>query len=356
MRERVQVVSGSDVYLGLDISKTSWHVTARSGGETLMSASFPPKPEALNGLLERLKGCRVHSAYETGPFGYGLHDWLRSRQVDSMVVSAAHVPGEIGNRVKTDRRDGLKLARTLEAGLLRPIFVPEVRQRADRELVRQRQRVQRDRCAAMLRIKSFFLTYDIEVPEEAGAHWSGGFETWLRGLKFEQPSLDRVFEELRSLYFDLDARVDTLTKELRVMAKSADYAPMVELLSTVPGIGWLTALTLVVEIVDFARFAEGEALSSYAGLTPSEYSSGDRIRQGHITRQGNPVVRAVLVESSWILIGKDPEMRRFYDRIKVRRGGKRAIVAVARKLCHRLLAIAHSGQPYRLNFSRTKEN
>jgi transposase len=356
MRERVCVTRGSDVYLGLDISKSSWHVTARSGGETLMSASFPPKREALNGLLERLGGCRIHSAYETGPFGYGLHDWLRSRQVDSMVVSAAHVPGEIGNRVKTDRRDGLKLARTLEAGLLRPIFVPEARQRADREYVRQRQRVQRDRCAAMVRIKSFFLTYDIEVPEEAGAHWSVAFEAWLRGLKLEDHSLDRVLEELRGLYFDLDARVDGLTKELRQMARSADYAPMVELLSTVPGIGWLTALTLVVEIVDFGRFPDGEALSSYAGLTPSEHSSGDRVRHGHITRQGNPVVRSVLVESSWILIGKDPEMRRFYDRIKVRRGGKRAIVAVARKLCHRLLAIAHSGNPYRVNFSQTKEN
>jgi transposase len=356
MRDRLRVVPGSDVFLGLDISSVSWHVTARSGGETLLSASFPPKREALNGLLERLEGCRIHSAYETGPFGYGLHDWLRSRQVDSIVVSAAHVPGEIGNLVKTDRRDGLKLARTLEAGLLRPIFVPEARQRADRELVRQRHRVQRDRCAAMVRIKSFFLTYDIEVPEEAGAHWSGDFETWLRGLKLADQSLDRVLEEQRGLYFDLDGRVDGLTKELRQMAGSSDYAPMVELLSTVPGIGWLTALTLVVEIVDFGRFPDGEALSSYAGLTPSEHSSGDRIRHGHITRQGNPVVRSVLVESSWILIGKDPEMRRFYDRIKVRRGGKRAIVAVARKLCHRLLAIAQSGQPYRVNFSQTKEN
>jgi transposase len=347
---------GSDVFLGLDISKASWHVTARSGGETLLSASFPPKKEALNGLLSRLRGCRVHSVYETGPFGYGLHDWLRSRQVDSMVVSAAHVPGEIGNRVKTDRRDGLKLARTLEAGLLRPIFVPEARQRADRELVRQRHRVQRDRCAGMVRIKSFFLTYDIEVPEEAGVHWSGDFEAWLRRLKLGDQSLDRVLEELRGLYFDLDARVDGLTRELRQLARSPDYAPMVELLSTVPGVGWLTALTLVVEIVDFRRFPNGEALSSYTGLTPSEHSSGDRVRHGHITRQGNPVVRSVLVESSWILIGKDPEMRRFYDRIKVRRGGKRAIVAVARKLCHRLLAIAQSGQPYRVNFSRTKEN
>lgn len=356
MRERLRVVPGSDVFLGLDISTVSWHVTARSGGETLLSASFPPKREALNGLLKRLEGCHLHSVYEAGPFGYGLHDWLRSRQVDSMVVSAAHVPGEVGNRVKTDRRDGLKLARTLEAGLLSPIYVPEARQRADRELVRQRQRVQRDRCAAMVRLKSFFLTYDVEVPEEAGAHWSGAFEAWLRGLTLEDSALNRVLEELRSLYFELDRRVDSLTAELRQMARSSGYAQQVELLSTVPGIGWLTALTLIVEIVDFGRFRDGEALSSFAGLTPSEYSSGDRIRHGRITRQGNPIIRSVLVESSWILISKDPEMRRFYDRIKVRRGGKRAIVAVARKLCHRLLAIAHSGQAYRLNASHTKEN
>lgn len=273
-----------------------------------------------------------------------------------MVVSASHVPGEIGNRVKTDRRDGLKLARTLEAGLLRPIFVPNARQRADRELVRQRQRVQRDRCAAMLRIKSFFLTYDVEVPEGAGAHWSGEFEAWLRGLHLEDRSLERVLEELRGIYFELDARVDALTQELRQVAKLPEYAPMVELLSSVPGIGWLSALTLVVEIVDFGRFPDGEALSSYVGVTPSEHSSGDRIRHGHITGQGNPIVRSVLVESSWILIGKDPLMRRFYDRIKVRRGGKRAIVAVARKLCHRLVAIAHSGTPYRVDFTPKKEN
>jgi transposase len=120
----------------------------------------------------------------------------------------------------------------------------------------------------MVRLKSFFLTYDIEIPEEAGAHWSGAFEAWLLGLKLEDRSLDRVLEELRGLYFDLDARVDALTKELRQMARSADFAPTVELLSTVPGIGWLTALTLAVEIVDFSRFPDGEALSSYAGLTP----------------------------------------------------------------------------------------
>ena len=116
----------------------------------------------------------------------------------------------------------------------------------------------------------------------------------------------------------------------------------------------MTALTLLVEIVDFSRFQDGEALSSFAGLTPSEYSSGDQVRHGRITRQGNPILRAALVESSWILIGKDPQMRRFYDRIKIRRGGKKAIVAVARKLCHRLIAITRKGQPYRINEASTK--
>jgi len=98
-----------------------------------------------------------------------------------------------------------------------------------------------------------------EVPEEAGAHWGADFEAWLRGLKLEDRSLNRVLEELRGIYFDLDVRVDAFTKELRQMARSQDYAPMAELLSTVPGIGWLTALTLVVEIVDFSRFPDGEA-------------------------------------------------------------------------------------------------
>jgi hypothetical protein len=106
MREGVRLGVGSEVFLGLDISKASWHVTARSGGETLLSASFPPKREALKGLLARLEGCRVHSVYETGPFGYGLHDWLRSRSVDSMVVSAGGIGGARAGRDRQPGEDG----------------------------------------------------------------------------------------------------------------------------------------------------------------------------------------------------------------------------------------------------------
>jgi len=141
---------GSDVFLGIDVSITSWHVTVRFLGETAFSASLPPSCEALARVLERLRGCRVHSVYEAGAFGYSLHDWLVEQGVDSIVASPSHIPVEVGNRVKTDRRDSLKLATTLEAGLLRPIFIPPMRQRADRELVRQRDRLQRHRRAAMI--------------------------------------------------------------------------------------------------------------------------------------------------------------------------------------------------------------
>ena len=339
---------GAAVYLGIDVSSVSWHLTARCAGETILSASFPPRQEGLSTLLDRLKKCRVRSAYETGPFGYGLHDWLTSRGVESSVVPAARIPVVAGNKVKTDRRDSLKLATTLEAGMVRSIYVPSPESRADRELVRQRQRVQWTRCTAMARLKSFFLTYGIPVPPEAGTHWKGTFVAWLKKLRLEDPVLHEVFENARSLYFDLDERVKRFDVRLRDMARSQRYAEQMELLTTVPGIGTLTALTLAVEIVDWSRFTSGEAFSAFAGLTPSEYSSGDKIRHGKITRQGNAILRRILVESSWVLIRKDPGMRRFYEEIKIRRGAKRAIVAVARKLCHRIVAIMRTQEVYRV--------
>jgi transposase len=298
--------------------------------------------------VKRLKGRRLHSVYEAGPFGYGLHDWLVSRGVYSIVASPAHIPTEPGSRVKTDRRDSTKLAATLEAGLLRPIYIPDAHHRADRELVRLRERIQRHRRASMARLKSLFLTYALQPPFPETAHWGGPFNRWLEKLQLEDPVLHEVLEETRSIYFDLTLRVKRLQLRLREMARSQPYEAWTALLTSVPGIGELTAVTLATEVSDWSRFKDGEAFSSYAGLTPSEYSSGDTIRRGRITRAGNPTIRRVLVESSWILIRRDAGMRAFYEKVAGRRGPKKAIVAVARKLSHRLLAMARSGETYRL--------
>ena len=347
--ERIpDLAPGSKVCLGIDVSKTSWHVTLRAGGETLLGAVCPPRAAALEPLLGRLRACRVHSVYEAGPFGYGLHDWLTEHGVDSIVVSPAQVPVEVGNRVKTDRRDSLKLASTLEAGLLRPIFIPDEELRAHRDLVRERHRLQRHRRSTMGRLKSLFLFNGIEIPFPQTSHWGAAFDEWLRDLVVPHPVLRELIDLSSALYFDLDERLAAFDQRLRAMAHSPAFAASTAFFTTVPGIGPLSALIIAVEVGDWSRFKSGEAFSAYVGLTPSEYSSGESIRHGRITRTGNAHLRTLLVEASWTLIRKDPSMGAFYEKIKARRGAKRAIVAVARKLCLRLVAMAKTGEVYRI--------
>jgi transposase len=342
-----QLPAQSDVFMGIDISIGSWHVSLRCHQETLFGASLPPKTDSLQPLLNRLQGCRIHSVYEAAGFGYGLHDWLAAHGVNSIVVSPAQVPVEVGNRIKTDRRDSLKLASTLEAGLLRPIFIPEPSRRAHRELVRQRGKLQRHRRSSMVRLKSLFLSYSIVSPFRRTSHWTGPYHQWLRELTVEDPVLQIVLTQARDLYFDLNDRLKALDADLRRMAVSTNYAASTSIFTTIPGIGKLNALILAVEVIDWTRFRDGEAFSAFVGLTPSEYSSGDRIQRGSITRAGNCFLRTMLVEAAWVFIRKDRKMRRFYEQVRQRRGAKRAIVAVARKMCHVLVAMAKTGEVYR---------
>ena len=130
------------------------------------------------------------------------------------------------------------------------------------------------------------------------------------------------------------------------MAHSEPYAASTALLTSVPGIAEINALTLAVELGDLRRFGGGESLSAYLGLTPSEYSSGDKIRHGRITRCGNRLVRTLLVEASWVVIRKDERLRAVYQKLKKTRGAKRALISVARRLCHCLVAMARKGELY----------
>jgi len=130
---------------------------------------------------------------------------------------------------------------------------------------------------------------------------------------------------LLDLYEYLNAEKKRLTSDVLKLAQKEKYAQRVSLLTTIPGIGPLSAIEILVEIQDITRFKTADALAAFLGLTPSQYSNGEYIRMGHITQAGNDRVRTNLVESSWTLIGKDPGLRSKYDRIKQRRGGKRAI-------------------------------
>jgi transposase len=150
-----------------------------------------------------------------------------------------------------------------------------------------------------------------------------------------------------ALFEYLDGEKKRLTHEINRLAMTKTYASQVKLLQSVPGIGILSAMEILVEIVDISRFHTADQLASYLGVTPSQYSSGERIRMGHITHAGNARIRTTIVEASWLLIGKDLSMRYKYEKIKYRRGGKRAIVAIARTLSARITRMLLDQVPYK---------
>ena len=135
------------------------------------------------------------------------------------------------------------------------------------------------------------------------------------------------------------------------LARTEKYAHRIPLLTSIPGIGVLSAIEILVELQDVSRFKSAAQLSAFMGVTPSQYSSGERVRMGSIIHLGNHRVRTLLVESSWTLIRKDPLLYRVYESIKKRRGAKRAIIAISRKLIIRIRRILLDGQPYKINHS-----
>jgi transposase len=178
--------------------------------------------------------------------------------------------------------------------------------------------------------------------------WTKSYLAWLKGLTLKQEGLKKSFERLIEVYEYLGVQIKEISKEVVALSQREPYLRKVDLLRSVPGIGILSAMEIIVELQGVERFQSARHLASYIGLTPSEYSTGQHIRQGGITRCGNKRVRTVLVESSWILIGKDPLMQMKYRTLKNAKGGKRAIVAIARNLIIRIRRMLLNNEPYRI--------
>lgn len=320
-----------DIYVGLDLHQRSWHVTIVQDGVILISISIPAQWDALKKLLDRYRGCQIHAVYEAGYFGYSLYDRLVHYGVDCIVTPPNMIPQESGSRVKTDRIDSKKLAILLSRGLLKSIAVPSAEERTHQSVLRRRHQLVSDRVRVQLRIKAELRYYAIPFPEIQGK-WSKTFVENLHNLDFQNRWLAESFQRLLAVYDHLSVEIEQQTHLVRELAKTDRYREGVALLRTIPGIGTLTAMEFLVELQSIHRFRNGDALAAYVGLTPSQYSSGEHVRMGRITRSGKGHLRSLLVEASWVLISKDPAMKEKYQTLKYRAGAKKAIVAIARKL------------------------
>ncbi len=337
---------GSTIFVGLDIHRSRWHVTIRDGYQERFSGSIEASWVDLASLLGRYFGCEIRVAYEAGFSGYWLHDALESYGAACLVVPPSLLPLEYGNHVKTDKRDSRKLAYLLSKGMLKRVWVPSEELRYHRQVFRRRRQLVQDRVRVQSRIKAELYYYGVPCAFRPG-RWTGIFFEQLRQLPFSDRWQAASFSQLLDEYASLEQQIRVQTRLLAELSKTDTYRDQVSLLCSMPGIGLLSAMEVLLELGDIGRFGRGDRLAAYVGLTPSQYSSGDHVRMGRITAIGKCHLRGTLIEASWTLIRKDVGMRRIYDRIKQRAGAKRAIVAIARRALICLRSMLLENRPYR---------
>jgi transposase len=332
------------VAMGIDVAKGSLAVTVLSAEGELKQATISHSRSAIESFLGRFPGCRVRAVYEAGCFGYWLYDTLRDLGVDVIVTPPSLLPRAPGERVKTDRRDSLKLATELWAGRLKAVYVPSAAERALRQLVRTEKQMQRTRVRTMNQVRSFLLFHHIEKPAGLGQNWTRAFLSWLDSLTFaDVPGGEYMrtsLDALLALYRHVTAQVLELKKEIRKLASRPEHQRAVHVLSSTRGVGTYSAMVVLSELGDVSdlgkRFEHSDQFSAFLGLVPGEHSTGGVRHGGRITKTGNRFIRGVLVECSWRWISGDAAAKTTYRRIARRREKKRAIVAMARRLATKM--------------------
>lgn len=289
-------------FVGLDVSKEKIAVAVADEGrkDPRFVGMIPHTVEAIRNLVRQLddEGVRLEFCYEAGPTGYGLYRLLRAMDLACTVVAPSLIPIRQGDRVKTDKRDALRLAQLFRAGELTSVFVPSEENESLRDLVRAREDAVEDRTRARHRLSKFLLRHD-RRPQTKLRAWGSMYRRWLDGLRWTDRREQVVFQEYLHHLQEIDGRISRLEAAIHLEATESERAPVIQALQTLRGVAEVVATSLVAEIGEFKRFRNPKQLMAYAGLVPREYSSGSSRWQGKITKAGNSHLRRVLGEAAW---------------------------------------------------------
>ena len=282
--------------VGLDVHARSVAAAAIDGvtGE-LSQARLTPSHDHIRSWIEQFDG-PVAVAYEAGPTGFGLYRALNAVGVRCVVAAPSKLQRPPGDRVKTDAKDAVHLARLLRLGEITAVTVPTVDQEAARDLVRAREDCRGDLMRARHRLSKLLLRHGFVY--SGGQAWTGVHDQWLRRQRFDHRATTMAFESGYEAVTAITARRGRLEKAIAELAAASEFTPIVHRLGCLRGIATLTAFALAVEIGDWNRFT-GSSIASFVGLVPSEHSSGASRVQGSITKTGNTHVRRLLVEAAW---------------------------------------------------------
>lgn len=343
------LLKDSKLYIGLDVHKRSWSVTIYL--ESVFQKTFTQPPDAdklVTYIMKHYCGIDVSCAYESGRFGFSTQRKLEKAGWQCLVVNPGDIPRTSKQVLeKTDQVDSRKIAHCLQSGLLRGIYVPDLQQEDDRYIPRVRKLIWRDLTRHKNRVKGLLDYAGIKIPEEYdNPHWSQAFLRWLWNLKVKGGLQAALQAHLQQIDFCHELNLEYQQK-MKGLLNESRYEKLSELLQSIPGIGPLTAATILTEVGDIHRFEHFNHFNSWLGLKPMSHSSGDNDHRGHLTYRANHVVRSALVESSWTLVRKDPVIGLYFHRKMTQIGPKRAIIAVARKLASRLYHVWKKEEMYK---------
>ena len=292
----------SVAYVALDTSKLRNAVAiAEAGrdGEIRYLGEIDNAPAATAKLARRLakKHAALTFAYEAGPTGYGLYRQIKSLGHDCIVVAPSLIPQKPGDRVKTNRRDALSLARQLRAGDLTAVWVPDPHHEAVRDLTRARGAAVRDQRAKRQQVSALLLRLGLHYPGKTT--WGKAHMAWLAGQKLAHLEQRIALEEMLHAVRQAGDRIARLEQAIHAAVPDWSLAPSATALMALRGIEFIAATTLLAEIGDLTRFRTPRELMAWLGMVPSEHSTGERIRRGPITKSGNRRARSILVECAW---------------------------------------------------------
>ena len=338
------------IYVGLDVHKKLWYVTIIVNGMRVARFTMNPSPEGLrNYLVSHYPGGEYRSVYEAGFTGFWIDRKLRGMSINNIVVNPGDVPSRVKERiVRTDRIDSGKLVRELSVGHLEGLYIPDEGSEALRVLVRLRRQLVVDMVRQKNRIKSLLHYLGIELENKLLVQpWSKRYITKLRCLEMKHKetrlALDKLLDSLE--YFQ--GQILSVVRELRVYVRGNELASkLVNLLTSVPGVGFVVAMILYSEIIDMRRFNTLDELVTYVGFAPAVRSSGEREQTMGIRKQHNKYLRNYLIEASWVAIRKDPALQMVYGKLKSRMRSQKAIIRISKKLLSRIRHVWLSEEPY----------
>jgi transposase len=300
--------SGQKIFAGIDVHKKSWKVCIRSEHMELKTFSQNPSAKELsNHLKQNYPLANYHVVYEAGFCGFSHQREFSKEGINCMVVHPADVPtSDKDKQRKSDTVDCRKLGKTLSEGGLSGIFIPGVEQQDDRGVIRFYQQMVKDQTRSKNRIKGWLHFQGIVIDKD-DKHWSNNFIKWLKELSLT-PMARTTLDLLLQSYGQVRSMVLVATRAVRSLSRQERYQKGIELLSSIPGIGEITALLFVTEVGDINRFKELDSLCDYVGLVPKVHGSSDKEIVMGLTHRGHHQLREKLIEASWRTIRSDPAM------------------------------------------------